>query len=207
MNVFEMLRLHMELECIRVNAAGDLARFPCPDPDDIHRLYIVRHAAGYNRYFRDDVPVDLRARLQQMPVESLFSDHAHVQQVFADYGVPCLGMHVGKSYVFPEDFELVADAAIDLWPENDLCQIVIDNAVVAACSSVRRNQHAAEAYVFTDERYQRQGFGKRVTQAWAQRVRASGRVPFYSHVIDNLASQRLAESLEFEWYIDDVGYE
>ena len=207
MNALELLRLHMELECITVNAAGDMTALPCPDPDDIHRLYIARHAAGYSLYFRDDVPDALRTLLNQLPVETLFSDHTRIKAIFADFGAPCPGMHVGRSYVYPTQFTRIRDRAIELLPENDLCRLAINGNFASACSSSRRNPHAAEAYVYTDERYRRQGYGKRVVRAWAQRVRRSGRVPFYSHLIDNTASQRVAESLGFEWYIDDVGYE
>ncbi|HLV36984.1 MAG TPA: GNAT family N-acetyltransferase [Spirillospora sp.] len=69
------------------------------------------------------------------------------------------------------------------------------------------NAHSAEAWVFTDEIHRRRGFAKRVVRAWAQRIREQGRIPFYSHRIDNPVSQHLAESLGFVWYIDDAGYE
>jgi RimJ/RimL family protein N-acetyltransferase len=116
-------------------------------------------------------------------------------------------MHVGKSYTYPEKYTRLRDREIEMLSENDLCRLRVDGEFASACSSSRRNQHAAEAYVYTDERFRRQGYGRRVVRAWAQRVRRSGRVPFYSHLIDNTASQRLALSLGFEWYIDDVGYE
>ena len=207
MNALEMLRLHMELECITVDAAGDLTRLPCPDPDDIHRLYIAQHADGYSRYFRDDVPDELRARLRELSVETLFTDHEQVKAIFADFGAPCSGMHVGKSYVYPEDFEPVTDTQITE-SDRDLCRLLLDGEpAVAGCGSIRFNQHSAEAYVFTNENFRQRGYGKRVTRAWAQRVRQSGRIPFYSHLMNNIASQRLAESLGFVWYIDDVGYE
>ena len=112
MKALEMLRMHMELECITVNAAGDLARLPCPDPDDIHRLYIARHADGYSRFFRDDVLDELRVRLNQLSVETLFTDHEQVKAIFAQFVAPCNGMHVGKSYVYPEVFEPIRDQEI-----------------------------------------------------------------------------------------------
>ena len=207
MDSLELLRLHMALECIAINADGDLVLIPCPNPDDIHRLYIARHADGYDLFFRHDVPQGLRSALQQIPVDTLFHEHDQVKAVFERVGAACTGMHSGRSYVYPANIDLVIDSAVQLLPEDDLCRLVDNGEVVATCRSIRHDDSAAEAYVFTAEGYRQQGYGRRVVQAWAQRVRENGRVPFYSHVVDNMPSQRLAESLGFVWYIDDVGYE
>lgn len=207
MNPLELIRLHMELECISLNQAGDLIPFPCDNPDDIHQLYIARHDGGYSRFFRHDLPPDLRAALAKLSDEMLFHECTHVQSIFAESGAPCHDMNVGRSYIYPEIFEAVTFPDVTCLPENDLCAILMDSVAVSACSSIRHNEYSAEAWVFTEEACRRQGFGKRVVQAWAQRVRQQGRIPFYSHRMDNPASQRLAESIDFEWYVDDVGYE
>ena len=207
MVALELLRLHMALECIAVDADDDLRPIPCPNPDDIHRLYLARHAAGTDHFFRHDVPQPLRAALNRLPIDTLFHEHERVKAVFAEFGASCTGLHIGKSYIYPANATPQVDPSIQHLPDDDLCMLMIDDEVAAACRSIRCNETAAEAYVFTEEGYRRLGYGQRVVRAWAQRVRQSGRVPFYSHVIDNLASQRLAESLGFVWYIDDIGYE
>jgi GNAT superfamily N-acetyltransferase len=203
----DWLRLHMALECITLDAAGDLVRLPCSNPDTIHRLYLARHAGGHEVFFRHDLPGDLRADLSTLPVDSLFHDHEWVKAIFAASGAPCPGMHVGRSYVYPDTFEPVDLPDVTYLPENDTCTLTINETLVSMCVSIRHNDRAAEAYVHTHEDYRQRGYGSRVVLAWAQRVRRSGRVPFYSHLIANHASQRLAEALGFVWYVDDVGYE
>ncbi len=207
MNPLELIRLHMELECITQDEIGDLIPIPCDNPDAVHRLYVAWHAGGYSRFFCHDLLPDLRSALAKLSDEVLFHERAHVQSIFVKFGAPCHDMHIGRSYIYPEMFEAVTFPDVTCLPENDLCVMMMDGTAVSACSSIRQNTRCAEAWVFTEEACRRQGFGKRVVQSWAQRVRQQGRIPFYSHRMDNPASQRLAESIGFEWYIDDVGYE
>ena len=203
----ELLRLHMALECISTDDSGDLIPVPCPNPDGIHRLYIAYTGHGYARFFRSDVPTDLRRALSELSTETLFHDHEMVKTRFASFGSPCPGIHVGKSYVYPDDFDPISLPDVILLPDDDRCAIEVDGELVSACSSSHANAQSAEAWVYTDEAHRQQGYGKRVVQAWAQRVRRSGRVPFYSHIATNIASQHLAESTGWHSYLEDVGYE
>jgi hypothetical protein len=45
-----------------------------------------------------------------------------------------------------------------------------------------------------------------VTAAWGCYLLQQGKIPFYSHVVGNLASQAVARSLGLRQYIADVGY-
>lgn len=56
-------------------------------------------------------------------------------------------------------------------------------------------RHSVEAGAWTDPAYRGRGFGAAVTAEWADVLRPSGRVLFYSTVLQNRSSQRLAERL------------
>jgi RimJ/RimL family protein N-acetyltransferase len=206
-NALEWLRLHMALECIEVDAQGDLIRLPCEDPDDIHRLYIARHGDRYHVYFRHDVPEEVRTALRSLSDEELFLEHDRVKSIFTQYSAPVEGMHIGRSYVHPTLPVVPDQPEITYFADQDRCALLHDEVMVAQCMSIRADAQSAEAYVETHPDFRRQGYGKIVTTAWAHRVVTSGRLPFYSHRITNTASQKLAESLGFVWFIDDVGYE
>jgi predicted GNAT family acetyltransferase len=72
--------------------------------------------------------------------------------------------------------------------------------------SSRENESAAEAWVRTLPAYRRRGLARRVTAAWATHAWAQGKVPFYSHRMDNLASQRAARTLGLAPFIVDAAY-
>lgn len=205
MNTESLIHLQQTLECIRVNLRGYLQAFPCNNPDEVARLYMMYDGEIYYRYIRFDVPTEMRQLLKLMAAETLFSEYERVKGVLLE-DTPCEEIFVGKTYIFPEDKYVPDDNDIVYTDEGSRCAIIINGEVVSACSSVREDANAAEAWVQTDAAHRRKGYGQRVVQAWAKRIRASGKVPFYSHTVDNLASQRLAESSGMQWVFDVVSY-
>lgn len=79
-----------------------------------------------------------------------------------------------------------------------------DGKLVSACVSVRENEKCAEAWVFTDPVYRHKGFARAVVDAWARSLLKQGKVPFYSHKIDNLPSARLAERLGLQPVFEQI---
>jgi predicted GNAT family acetyltransferase len=71
-----------------------------------------------------------------------------------------------------------------------------DGKVVSACVSTRENEQCGEAWVYTDPKYRKHGFAHQVVRAWARQILKAGKVPFYSHKIENTASAHLAKRLE-----------
>jgi hypothetical protein len=45
---------------------------------------------------------------------------------------------------------------------------------------------------------------KKVVNAWARSLVNKGKIPFYSHNIDNLPSARLAEALELQPVFEEI---
>lgn len=76
--------------------------------------------------------------------------------------------------------------------------------VVAMCHSARSSARAAEAGVETAEQSRRRGYGAAVVAAWAEAVRAGGRVPLYSTSWENAGSRALARRLGLVCYGEDT---
>ena len=70
-----------------------------------------------------------------------------------------------------------------------------DGKVVSACVSTHENERCGEAWVCTDSQYRHHGLARQVVNAWAGDMLAAGKVPFYSHKIENVASAGLAKHL------------
>ena len=79
-----------------------------------------------------------------------------------------------------------------------------DGRIVSACVSARENERCGEAWVYTDDAYRHQGFAQKVVNAWAGSLMEEGKVSFYSHKIENLASASLAKKLGLQSIFDEI---
>ncbi len=222
MDALELVRIHLTLECIGIDGAGQLFRIPGPDPDTLHRVYVARHERGDSLFFQADLPYPIRRELQKLPISAFFEATDQVKAILAK-DRPCEEIHIGKSYIFPgplrsrlyPDVVRLADLDPDLvrWydPGLDLSHkevfgVVVDGQIVSTCESSRENETAGQAWVRTLEGYRRRGYARQVTAAWGNWLLSQGRLPFYSHRWDNFASQAVAQSLGLVQYIADAGY-
>lgn len=219
----ELLLLQLEVERIGVVAGETLVRLPGERPDGIPRFYIAELASGITRYYRDDVPAATRAELAALPVERARDDHAAVQRILAQ-DAPCTNIWAGVSYYFPDGVVGPADypdvVALDWsrraeierfdaemtsfgWP---VYVVRRDGQIVATCVSTRETERAGEAWVQTTPAHRGQGYARQVTAAWGDALLRQGKVAFYSHALDNVASGGVARTLRLAPYLRDIGY-
>src|SRR5688572_25981879 len=197
----------MALECIGLNSEGRLIRLTCDDPDDIARFYVAQYPDGETeRFYRDDLPPKIISQLNKLPDLGAFMEQKTVKGLLKEHGA-VEQMHFGKSYIFPDSLP-PADAQIQLVTHENrpAHALILNDRVIAYCQSSREDDQSAEAWVFTEFVHRKHGYAKLVTAAWAADVRQRGKTPFYSHVIENKASQALANALGLKPYIMDIGY-
>ena len=222
MNALDYTCLQLELECIGIDALGQLYRIPCANPDTLHRVYVVRCTEETHHFFRQNLPLPLRTKLQHLPFED-YQEHPERVKSILEEDAPCEEYFVGKSYIFsvslpssifPDVVHLSSlnpEMVKQYNPHLDLTQkeaygIVVDGKIVSCCESIRENERSSEAWVVTREAYRRRGYARQVAAAWGSALLQQGKVPFYSHVIENLASQALAESLGLVQFNIGAGY-
>ena len=222
MELLQLIRLHLALECVGVDCTGRLVRIPGPDPDTLHRVYVTRHNQGDTVYFRVGLSQSLCEKLLKLPVSAYFEAPGQIQVVLWE-DEPCEEVHIGKSYVFPnsispKDFpdvvrisQLDRDVVRRYDPglaeiAREAFAVLVDGEIVSSCESSRENDRAGEAWVRTLEGYRRRGFARQVTAAWGYWLLQQGKVPFYSHRWENIVSQAVAQSLGLLPYIEDAGY-
>jgi ribosomal protein S18 acetylase RimI-like enzyme len=219
-----LVDLQLELECKRVVAGNTIVPIPCANPDGIPRCLVSHVGDDYGVYYRHDLPPAIRAELAGLSPERLFIDSELVKRLLAS-DAPCQSVWTGASYVFP--------ATLDpgLWPnavrlddgehadllarfeggatigERLVYGVIADGEIAAACEASRENDRAAEAWVRTAPAYRRRGYARQVTAAWAAAMQRHGKVPFYSHALDNLASAGVARSLGLLRFVSAVAYE
>ena len=109
-----------------------------------------------------------------------------------------------KTYIFPmqptKDRNVICSSkhdpkvkafGFDGFAENAFA-IERDDNIVSACVSTRENEKCGEAWVYTDPAYRNQGFAQKAVNAWAGSLMDMGKIPFYSHKLENTASANLA---------------
>ena len=87
----------------------------------------------------------------------------------------------------------------------DLVYVIEEEGrIVSACVSSRENEKCGEAWVYTAPEYRHRGFAGRVVSAWAGHLIHAGKVPFYSHRIENTASASLAGRLKLQPVFEEI---
>lgn len=110
-----------------------------------------------------------------------------------DRDVLCLSKHDGNVKAF--GFDGFAEQVYAIEREGKL---------VSACVSTRENDRCGEAWVYTDPNYRNQGFAQQVVRAWAGSLMEAGKIPFYSHEIENAASANLAHRLGLQPVFEEI---
>lgn len=213
----------------RHDAAGRLTAINEPDGQPAPRLFLGRTPTGNLWRYRYDLSADLIAELEtvlagepittelrQPPLSlqcllDVLSKHALVERVWqgpAWYVPEAVAATADSEPVVISDLELLSTSfggTVGSWDESTPCLAILkDGRPVSACFSARTSTAASEAGVETLPAYRRRGYASAVTAAWAQHVRALGRIPLYSTSWDNLASQQVARRLGLVLYGADL---
>jgi RimJ/RimL family protein N-acetyltransferase len=201
-----------------------------PDPPPAPRLYLGRTATGNLWRFRHDLPEyiarDLDALLSAEPPATDLTQPplrlGAVRDLLAR-NAPAKDVSLGPAWRFPNRLPDPQPDIIPITPENDTvvravfprlaadlpwsqpCVAIIrDGHLASICFSSRNTPAAAEAGLETVEAFRGHGYATAVSAAWAQAVRAEGRIPLYSTSWGNFASRAVARKLGLILYGADL---
>src|SRR5258708_22057695 len=96
----EYVELQLALEGIGVDSNRRLIRIPASAAEEIPRLYVCRHAAGWSRYYRFDLLELIVHDLDQLTDEACFDQQSTVRSILQRQAT-CRDTWTGSSYVFP----------------------------------------------------------------------------------------------------------
>ena len=200
----QLIHTQLELECIGVTPDGFLYRIPGENPDDLHRFFVARHAQGHTVYFGRDVEPSIVRQLRALPPEKALEDISTVMRTLYGNTESSVNPWLGRAYAF--DVALSPEESPDVLAEGGAFVVRVGGQIAARAWSSRSNARAAELAVETLPEFRRRGYARQAAAAWAAHQLAMGRVAFYSHHRDNLASLALAKSLGVVWFMDAAGY-
>jgi len=186
--------------------------------EEMPQMVIAQLAEGQViAYYDESLPPDLHSELTQQVQNISFPTIEPLLSVLKKRTIS-FDMGHYKTYQFPVSVtntsrEMVrcfstSDALVQSFGFGNFAENVYaverDGKIVSACVSIRENDRCGEAWVFTDEEYRKQGFAQQVVGAWAQAMTRAGKVPFYSHSIENKASSNLAKRLGLQPLFEEI---
>jgi GNAT superfamily N-acetyltransferase len=184
----ELVRLQIELE-YRVEGDGLV---PFPGSTEQARFIVYRFKGGYTRFYRIDIPVQLRLELGRIDSAQVFASAGLVQEIMNAYS-RCASAGIFESCSFVQLPPAEAFPNVERDGKNFI--IRVEDEVACRTWSERSNDRSAEVAVETLPAYQRRGFARQAVRALAASEMEKGKVVFYSYKIDNLASRALGHSL------------
>lgn len=123
---------------------------------------------------------------------------------------PALFPPMGVVQLYPGHGHLLHPALATLGPElryrRPAFAVMRDGSAVSVCYSARSSPGGAEAGVETAPGFRGRGCAAMAVDAWAQEVRAKGRVPFYSTSWTNAASLAVATKLGLLCFGEDIHF-
>lgn len=218
MNPLEYLRLQLQLEGKEI-LHGNLLKQVQVVPGEEVPLLLIAQLADENpvAYFDEALPAEVWEELTKQVSDITFPN---IEPLSVCLQNRKLSFEVGhyKTYIFPEEYAVFKDEAATCYSKHDpkvkdfgfdgfaeaVFAIERDGKLVSACVSIRENNFCGEAWVFTSERYRRQGFARKVVSAWAESLISAGKVPFYSHKIQNVESANLAKRLGLQPAFEEI---
>lgn len=167
------------------------------------QLVVSRFNGETAVFFRYDLEPDERTTLLALGNDTLFSDESRVRSIL-DPHHPTTSVYRLRWYVIdrvPDPSEYP-----DVTIQDDRHVVIIDGEVVAWAKTDTDHEEALEVAIETLPDYRRRGLARQVTASWAASTLVSGKIAFYSHLIENTASGAVAASLGLTHLSDEVEY-
>lgn len=144
------------------------------------------------RFYRRDLPEDLRERLAALPDEAPFDAPAFVEGIL---GARLVEKHwTGSAAVVPPGDRASHSSDARRLGRHDL-EIARGTGFAVSADNLAALSRRAEVWVRTLPEFRRKGHARQAVAIWADAVRDAGKVPFYGYSADNIASRALLLSL------------
>jgi RimJ/RimL family protein N-acetyltransferase len=210
------LHLQMRLEGKRLINGHFLTQVEIVPDEEFPLLLIARLANGKLVVYYDEViTLDLQKELAGSIFEIEFPKIDALLNVLKRHIIQFEVGHY-STYIFPsqpaKEVNVIClskqDPKVELFGfdgfTENIYAVQLDDIIVSACVSARENEKCGEAWVYTTPEYRKQGFAQKVVNAWARSLMDAGKIPFYSHKIDNIASANLARKLGLQLVFEEI---
>lgn len=216
MRPLDYLHLQVRLEGMKVIDECLLRQVQVVPGEDVPMLLIAQPVdARLVVYYDEAISSDLQQELSVHAPEIEFPQVDPLLEILKSHHIATQVGHY-KTYVFhsqPENQSGVIslsknDPAVKAFGFDRFAESVYaitkDGGVMSACVSARENEQCGEAWVYTSPEHRHQGLAQNVVNVWARSLMDAGKVPFYSHRIENTASANLAAKLGLQPVFEEI---
>ena len=215
MSVEDYLYAQMELEGIQVSDTNLITRIH-PEVEDFPLVLMACIRDKKKLLFFDDTLSP--ALIKKLAARNLDSfGITSIAEELHSNGIETK-LNNFKTYAFPENFVDRAAQKVKCLHSDDpkvldygfgglaekVFAIENNGKIISACVSSRQNEKAAESWVLTAPEHRGQGLALQVVTAWAGSVLQDGKIPFYSHAVENIASYKVADKLRLVHLFDET---
>ena len=186
-----------------VGPDGDTLPAATSNTDGQPRLLVSQFDGDHAIFFRYDVPRSTRDALSMLGADDLMRDESRVRSIL-EHHAPCEKVYRIRWYTIERMPD--PDEYPDVTIRGRRHVVLIDGKVVAWAKTDTEDDHSAEVSIATKSEFRRRGYARQVTASWAASVLSSGKVAFYSHLLDNAPSSAVAESLGLVHLSDEIEY-
>jgi RimJ/RimL family protein N-acetyltransferase len=177
----------------------------------IAKLANQKMVVYYDEAISSDLQKELAASISEVrfpnvdPLLDILEEHNFQYEVghYKTYVFPSLSGNDGEVLCLSKQDSRVRTFRFDGFAQH-VYAVARNGRLVSACVSTRENDRCGEAWVYTDPNYRNQGFAQQVVRAWAGSLMEAGKIPFYSHKIENEASANLAHRLGLQLVFEEI---
>lgn len=218
MDLSHYLHMQLRLEGNCPVGNGRLRQVESVPDEEMPLMLIAQIADGQILAYYDEVlPSELHTELSKRIQNVTFPKIESLLELLRSKNISFEVGHF-KTYIFPSHFANLLDSnVIRLYKEDlsvqafgfdgfseEVYAIECDGRIICACVSTRENEFGGEAWLYTDPEFRNQGNAQRVVSVWAKDLISAGKVPFYSHKIQNMASANLANRLGLQPIFEEI---
>jgi len=218
MNPLDYLHIQLRLEGKEVIHHSHLRQVEVVPDEEMPLVAIASLSTGERVIYYDEaLASDVCDELNEQGLALSFPNIDPIIHILGTHGFKLEIGHY-KTYAFPERFRDMDANEVGRYHRSDprirsfgfggfteqVHAIERDGRIVSACVSAKENSRCGEAWVTTSENYRHQGLAQKVVSIWARDLMGVGKIPLYSHKINNLGSARLAKRLGLEPVFEEI---
>jgi|SRR5688572_12896009 len=218
MDLSQYLHMQLRLEGKCPVGNGRLRQVESVTDEEMPLMLIAQIADGQLlAYYDEALPSELHTELSKRIQNVTFPTIESLLKLLRSKNISFEVGHY-KTYIIPSGFAELLDGNVIRLHKDDLSvqafgfdsfseevyAIECCGGIISACVSTRENEFCGEAWVYTNPEFRNQGNAQKVVGIWAKSLISAGKVPFYSHKIENNPSANLAKCLGLQPVFEEI---
>ena len=205
-NFDKLLEIQMDLEGIGIDEAGFIFKQDYFDEEYFPKIIVAKSIDGqYRLFIENNISTELVSKLKSWSGKQVFHNVKKLVNMFNENGITLKPEHY-RVYTYPQTDLVFDDVSCIEEKDKKIFAIKKEDKIVSYCISSRKNKYAHEAWVVTEPEFRMRGLGHKVALSWGQDILKNKLIPFYSHEVNNIPSEKLASKLGLKPTFEEITF-